>query len=211
MKRLLFLFCYLVISLSAFAQNKRILLFEEYIPGTVLMKNRAKIGADLNYDAANNTIMYRAGDDEMILTNSYEVDTVFIDNHKFIPLKNLFVEMVSTENGSVYIHWKLKEAYVGKKGAYGTTSQAKVETINTAEWQYGVYENQPVEVYREVNQNEYYLFKQNKPCLIKNEKNLFKLYPNDVEAIKTYIKNEKLVFSNTDNALQLLNFCLGLN
>lgn len=197
--------------LPAAAQNKRIFLFENYIPGTALMKNRARIKADLNYDAANNNIMYKNGEDEMILTNLYEVDTVYIDTHKFIPLKGLFLEMVETPNGPVYVHWCLKDQYVGKRGAYGTVSQAKVETINTAEWQYGVYENQPVEVYKQVNQNEYYIFKNNKANLIKNEKALYKLYPEQAAEIREYIKQEKIVFTNTENALKLLSFCLAFN
>ncbi|WP_455672105.1 hypothetical protein [Phocaeicola sp.] len=195
---------------DALAQKKRLMLFDNYTKGTVLMKNRARVNAELNFDATNNNMMFKQGSEEMILTNVNQIDTVYIGNRKFIPIKNIYLESVSTKHGDIYIHWNMKNAYKGKKGAMGMTTQAKVETINTAEYQYGVYENQYVDVYQLSNENEYYLFKKGKPAIVKNEKTLLKSFPENKDAIKGYIKEQKVSFSKVDDIIKLLEYCLGL-
>ena len=101
---------------NIFAQEKRILLFENYQKGTILLKNRYKTHTLLNFDAANDNIMFKQDNDEMILTNSNQIDTVYIGNRKFIPIRNIFLECIATKHGDVYIHWNLKNVYKGKRG-----------------------------------------------------------------------------------------------
>lgn len=192
------------------AQEKRILLFENYQKGTVLFKNSSKTHTLLNFDAANDNIMFKQDNDEMILTNSNQIDTVYIGNRKFIPIRNIYLECIATKHGDVYIHWNLKNVYKGKKGAYGMTTQAKVESINTAQMNYGYYENQYVDVYQHSNRNEYYLFKEEKPIVVKSEKQLLKAFPEHQEKIKEYIKKQDVTFLNTKRVIELLEYCLGL-
>lgn len=192
------------------AQEKRILLFENYEKGTVLFKNKTQTHASFNFDAANDKIMFMQGNEEMILTNINIIDTIYISSRKFIPIKNIYVECIHTQNGEVYVHWNLKNVYKGKRGAYGMTTQAKVESINTAQMNYGYYENQYVDVYQLSNRNEYYLFKENKPIIIKNEKNILKAFPTHQDKIKKYIKKNDIDFSKTMKVIELLEYCLGL-
>ena len=209
MKRQIIFLLLLFLATGTSAQ-KRLLMFDEYTHGPFLLKNRAKIKSNLNYDAANNTIMYMENGDEMILTNLYEVDTVYIGEHKYIPLQNIFAEIIPTPHGSIYVRWQLKEKYIGKQGAYGTVSQGTIARINTAEFQHGVYENQPVEVYKEINNNEYYIIRKKKALQIKSEKALLKLFPDQQAVLKEFIKHEKVNFANTDDALKLIAYAMSL-
>ena len=61
------------------------MLFENYNRGIVLMKNKSKTPAELNYDCGNQVMMFKSGAEEMILTNLSQVDTVYIGDSKFIP------------------------------------------------------------------------------------------------------------------------------
>ena len=45
------------------------MLFENYNRGIVLMKNKSKTPAELNYDCGNQVMMFKSGAEEMILTN----------------------------------------------------------------------------------------------------------------------------------------------
>lgn len=193
------------------AQNKRLLLFDKYTKGSVLMKNRARTNAELNFDAANNNIMFKQNGTEMILTNAHQVDTVYIGDRKFVPIKKVYLEAISTRHGDVYVHWNLKNAYKGKKGAFGMTTQAKVESINTAEFHYGAYENQYVDVYELSNRNEYYLFKGDKTIVVKDEKSLLKHFPARQREIKEYIKTQNIDFAKVDEVIKLLEYCMGMD
>lgn len=210
--RILLLFVVAFLSFqNSCAQKKRLMLFDKYTKGVVLMKNRARTNAELNFDAANNNMMFKQNGEEMILTNVNQVDTVYIGDRKFIPVKKNYLEAISTKQGDIYIYWNLKNAYKGKKGAFEMTTQAKVESINTAEFHYGAYENQYVDVYKLSNNNEYYLFKGEKPVVVKDEKSLLKQFPAQQEKIKDYIKEQKIDFAKVDEVIKLLEYCMEID
>lgn len=197
---------------SVNAQKKRQMLFEDYSKGVVLMKNNSKTMAELNYDAGNQKMMFKNGSEEMLLTNITQIDTVYIGNAKFIPTgsKDNFYEILQIPNGTIGINWLLKNASQGYKNAFGVTQQAKVESLNTNQLNYGVYENQYTEVYKLANQNEYCIFRDGTPQKFKNKKSLLKLFPGKENLIETYIKETKTDMKNAKDVITLVNYCLGL-
>lgn len=203
-------FLTLLFSQTTAAQEKRLMLFSDYPRGTVLMKNKAKINTELNFDAANNNMMFRQDGKEMILTNFNEIDTIYINDKKFIVVKETYLEVVPTKHGTIYVHWNLKDVYQGQKGAFGITTQAKVESINTSEWQHGPYENQYVDIYQTANKNKYFLLREDKYVSINNEKTIFKSFPGHTAEIKSYLNQHKTDFSKTDEVIALLEYCMGL-
>lgn len=210
MKRLILVTFFTTISIAAFSQKTRIMLFEEYTPGTVLLLNKTKINVPLNYDTANRAMMFTHAKDEMILTNNEQVDTIYIGNHKFIYSKQNFLEYVILKNGNVYINWLLKNVSRGYKGIYGQTTQTKVESINTSYWQRGEYKNQYTEVVERVNENEYLFLLNGKMVSCKNKKSILNLFKDKKEAINTYINEQKLDCNKVADMLTLIDYCLSL-
>lgn len=93
------------------------MLFENYNRGIVLMKNKSKTPAELNYDCGNQVMMFKSGAEEMILTNLSQVDTVYIGDSKFIPAgkRESFYEIIPVPNGLIGINWLLKNKSQGYK------------------------------------------------------------------------------------------------
>lgn len=216
MKRILCLFLIFFCICIINAQNqKRIYLFEKYTKGKVLLRNHSIVPVNLNYDAANCNMMYVNGNDEMILENIHDIDTVYVGNSKFIPASSKgFLEMVNLKNGIIYIFWKLTNQYLGKKGAYGQIMQGSAASIdiNMVKQQAGYDEHNRniTDVYAMQNENEYWLHLNGKFVKCKNEKSLLKLFLNKEEQIKEYIKKHNLNWNNTQHVIDLLDFCLGL-
>lgn len=209
---LITILCCLAASENANAQKKRQMLFENYSKGIVLMKNKSKTPAELNYDGGNQVMMFKNGKEEMILTNIPQVDTVYISDSKFIPTKSKdsFYELIQIPNGIIGINWLLKNASQGYKNAFGVTQQAKVETLNTSQLNNGIYENQYTEVYKLANQNEYCIFRDGKPLKFKNKKTLLKLFPDKQTQIEEFMKQQKTDMNNPKDVITLTNYCLGL-
>ncbi len=210
MKRLILITFFTTISIAAFSQKKRIMLFEEYSPGTVLLLNKTKIKVPLNYDTANKAMMFTQGKDEMILTNNEQVDTIYIGPHKFVYAKQSFLECVQLKNGIVYINWSLKNVSRGYKGVYGQITQSRVESINTSYWQRGEYKNQYTEVLALVNENEYQFLLNGKIVSCKNKKSILNLFKDKKEAINTFINEQKLDCNKVSDMLTLIDYCLSL-
>ncbi|SEA23424.1 hypothetical protein SAMN05216365_12016 [Porphyromonadaceae bacterium NLAE-zl-C104] len=215
MKKYLILFisvlAFLSFSSPVQAQKKRMMLFNQYSNGTILMKNGTKISVGLNYDTANKKMMYLQNDEEMILLNDNQVDTVYVSGKKFIWLDNIYLEAIELQEGSVFIDWSLKNVYQGNKGAYGQITQNKVETINTAHWTNDEYKIQTAEVIAQKNANKYWFFKNGKLIKWKDEKSLLKHFPDHKDEIKTFIKEKKIDFKTVNDVLILLDYCLGIS
>ncbi len=190
-------------------QTKRLLLFDEYADGKVVFKNRQKIFAQLNYDAANKNIMYLQNQEEMILVNNQQVDSVIIGDRRFVALYGVYLEVVSIDNGEVFIDWSIKEQYKGNRGAYGQVTQNKVETINPSYWTNNEYQNKNVEIFERENSNNYWFYLNEKPVKVKNLKDLIKNFPEKKDDISRYVKEHAIVFKNASDAIKLINYCLN--
>lgn len=192
------------------AQNKRIYLFNDFTNGIVIMKNQSRVSALLNYDASGKTILYKDKEENMILTNTQTIDTILISERKFIPVGRVFLEVIPVKNGTVYINWNLKNKYKGKTGAYGQTTQSNVTVINTNHYNNQAYEKQTADVFTLENENEYWLYRNDKPVKFKNKKSLLKLFPGKETSIEKFIKENKIDISNPENVVTLTEYCLGL-
>lgn len=209
MKQTIFAILFILGVTNLYAQKNPIYLLNDFTQGTVLMKNGSKAVTLLNYDACNRLMKYKEKDDIMILTNTQQVDTIFIASHKFIPANRFFLEVIDMPNGKAYINWLLKETYKGKVGAYGQTTQSTTSTtINTSYYNKGIYKNENKDVIDTYNDNDYWFFLNNKLVKFKNEKSLLKLFPQKEEAIRNYIKKYKTDMKKPEQIIELMNYCL---
>lgn len=210
--RTLFIISILLYTVSftvpAEAQSKRVMLLDEYSNGTVFMKNRQKVAAKLNYDTANKKMMYIQNNNEMILVNNAQIDSVVISNRKFVQLLGTYLEVVEVDDNEIFIDWSFKNIYKGKKGAYGQVTQTKVETINTSFWTNNEYKNESADVYEHKNNNTYWFFISNKAVKCRNIKDLIKLFPENNTEINDFVKNNNIDFSIANDAVKLIGFCL---
>lgn len=207
---LIFMICIFTFPSEIQAQNKRICLFNDFMKGTVLMRNKAIVSSVFNYDAAGKVFLYKEKEEIMILTNTQAIDTVFVSDRKFIPIGRIFLEVIPIKNDFIYIDWKLKNSYKGKVGAYGQTTQANVTVINTNHYNNQTYEKQTADVFTPENKNEYFLFRDGKPVKFKNKKSLLKLFPGKESVIEDYIKEAKIDMSTPSDVINLMDYCLGL-
>lgn len=207
-------FIILLISLiteAGYAQKKSIYLLDDFTQGVVLMKNGAKTDARLNYDGSNRKMKFKQQDEIMILTNTQAIDTVFIASHKFIPYSRNFLEVVEMPNGNLYINWSLRELYKGRQGAYGYANQSTTTTsINTSFYNKGYYKVENPDIMEEINDNDYWFFRTDKPVKFRNEKSLLKLFPGKEELIRSYIKEHNINMKNPEQVIELSNYCMGL-
>lgn len=212
MKRLrFFLFILLTFTVLGVTAKKRIFLFEEFTPGRVLMRNGAHIDVSLNYDASYREMLYMQDGQLTILLNTQDVDTIFIDHRKFIPINRAFLEICQLPNGLLSINWKLKKVFKGYKGAYGQVTQSHVVSINTNAFQPATnYEQQSVDVTECQNKNQYWVAIDGKPRKFTNKKSLIRLFSNHKKKIENYWVSNSCSFTKPALIIKLVDYCLGL-
>ena len=214
MKRLLPLILFFWVALTISAQNEPLFIFEQFVNAKIHFKNRSVTVAPMNYDAVNDKMFYKDKGNLMELTNAAIIDSiVWAGKRSFIPHTGGFMEQVKMGNGTVFIHWHIKNVNVGSRGALGMVTQAKVESISVRAM--GVFSatdatSQSADVYQQKNANEYYLPIEGKLKKITTKKHVLKLYPQHKAAIEEFMDKNKIQMAEPLSVLELLNFCMGL-
>lgn len=214
MKRLLPFILFFWVALTVSAQNEPLFIFEQFVNAKIHFKNRSVTVAPMNYDAVNDKMFYKDKGNLMELTNAAIIDSiVWAGKRSFIPHTGGFMEQVKMGNGTVFIHWHIKNVNVGSRGALGMVTQAKVESISVRAM--GVFSatdatSQSADVYQQKNANEYYLPIEGKLKKITTKKHVLKLYPQHKTAIEEFMDKNKIQMTEPLSVLELLNFCMGL-
>ncbi len=214
MKRLLPFILFFWVALTVSAQNEPLFIFEQFVNAKIHFKNRSVTVAPMNYDAVNDKMFYKDKGNLMELTNAAIIDSiVWAGKRSFIPHTGGFMEQVKMGNGTVFIHWHIKNVNVGSRGALGMVTQAKVESISVRAM--GVFSatdatSQSADVYQQKNANEYYLPIEGKLKKITTKKHVLKLYPQHKAAIEEFMDKNKIQMTEPLSVLELLNFCMGL-
>lgn len=200
-------------------QFARLYLFESYTPAQVKLRNRSVTTAQVNYDAANKTMLFLQGDDIMEFANVAQIDTIKIAGRKFVPADKGFHEVVQLSHGLLYIDWLLKDVNIGSKGAMGAVTQGSVHNLQMTDFElsgstmYTPYQQQKLgvtDVYRRKNDNTYYIKVEGKTVKLKTVKQVLKQFAPYASPIEDYIKEHSLNFRETPDAIALIDYCQTL-
>ena len=215
MKNLSFFFLFSFYALVTTAQAyDPLFIFEQFSNAKIHFKNRSVTVATMNYDAVNDKMYFKNNGELMELSNQEMIDSIsWAGKRSFITNGKSYLEKVNLDNGTCYIGWRIKNVNVGSAGAYGTTTQGKVESISVRSL--GVFSatdaaSHSGDVFQQKNANEYYLPIDGKLKKVTNLKHLYKLYPEHKDAIKEYADKEKIKMNEPLSVLQMLNYCMGL-
>lgn len=209
MKKVIFyLFLLSLSSLACFAQGKSVMLYPDYQKGIIYMNGNQKITVPVNYDAGKHCIMYQQNGEDMILTNTQSVDSMKIGNDDFCRIRNKFYQVISYPEGKFLIDWNLNKVNVGYKGAYGTVSQARSQSINLSLMEGQEYSASKPDSQQDVyktrnNNNKYLLLKNGKLSHFSNKKSLLKLFPNNQKEIEEIIRKHNTDFVKAEDIIAL--------
>lgn len=209
MKKAIFsLFILSFFSLASFAQGKSVLLYPEYQKGTIYMNGNLRITVSVNYDAGKHCIMYLQDGENMILTNTQSVDSMKIGKDVFCRVRNKFYQVISYPEGKLLIDWNLDKVNVGYKGAYGTVSQARSQSVNLSLMEGQEYSaskpDTQQDVYKTRNNNKYLLLKNGKlSSSFSNKKSLLKLFPDKQAEVEAIIKKHSTDFTKAEDIITL--------
>lgn len=204
-----YIFILILLTFPSFAFCQSAMLFPEYQQGTILLRGNKKVNVPINYDATKHLMMYKQGEDFMILENIQSVDSILIGKHRFIPIKSRFYEVIPINSNYLLVDWNIAMTNIGYRGAYGQVTHSKVHSYNVSAMTHDVYHtearpNESLEVYRRSNKNTYYIFRDRKILKFKDKKTLLKLFPERKEEIEKLLKEEKTMFKNVEDVVELM-------
>lgn len=183
-------------------------LFPAFHDSKILLKSGKVQNLKMNYNSLTETMVFMSGSDIYDLTNPGQVDTVFIQNRKFIPVGKVFYEVLKGGDMPLYCQTKSEIKPVGKDAGYGgkslTSSITSWANISTS----GANYNLKIPSEYVVNTRPIYWI--DKSISFETERQFLKLFPEKAEELKAYIKKNRLKFEKPDHVIEMVSYCSEL-
>jgi len=182
-------------------------ILPEFIKGTVLMKSGTKNSTMLNYNALTEEMIFDTNGKKLSISKLEEIDTVYIEDRKFFPLKDKFVELIYRNKFELYAVHKCSVIDPGKPAAYGGTSQTSSTTSYSSLSAGGqVYQLKLPDGYTTKPYTEYFLKKEGKLTMFVTMRQLSKLFSKKSDQFKKYIKENKVDIEDPDAVAGLVKY-----
>ncbi len=184
-------------------------IFPDFVEGVVLMKNGRKNEVSINYNAISEEMIFVKGTHKLAIgsTESELIDTVFMENKKFVRLGGRFVEILHQSDAcDLFVQYKCKLDYPGKDVGYGGTSQTAAVDNYSVNYSNGlVYELELPDDYETKPYLVYYLKQEGEVNEVTNLRQFMKRFKNKQDHFKAFVKDNNVKFENVDQVVSLIN------
>ncbi len=183
-------------------------LFPEFYTGKVLMKTGNIEESRLNYNSLTEEMIFETKGRYLALANVRLIDTVYIQNRKFIPAGKVFYEVPVNVKMPLLIKHTCSVIPPGKPSAYGGTSETTSVTIINMLFQSGrAYDLKLPDDYKINASTDFYLKAENNYVRINKVKQVIKCFPEKEREIIEFVKLHKTDFDNKEDLIDLIIFC----
>lgn len=185
-------------------------VFPTFSRGIIKMKDGRKMTAVLNYNSLDEEMIFLQGNRYMVLDKPEEIDTVYIQNRRFVYTGKVFYEVVASGKYTLFIQHKSKYSERGSTTAYGMTTKT-AQTYNITSVQGGgmirhpelpanaIITPAPI-FWAEIGGEKHKFL---------NEKQLLKLIPDRAAELKQFIKSSGIDIKTVEGLWKVGNFLNG--
>jgi len=186
-------------------------LFPDFSRSVVKLKTGKIITAMMNYNTITQKMTFSQNGTLSDLNKPEVVDTILIQNKKFIFYKNEFLEVIVNARVSLFIQHKSDLKSSGRPGAYGTTSHTLGPTsVSKLYSDNKGYDLNVPENFNVVQSPWYWMKINNTMSRIDSERQFLKLFPKNVEEIKQFIYKSDINIKKQEDLIKLVTYCNNL-
>ncbi len=180
-------------------------VFADFILGNVKQKDGNSFSTLLNYNTLTEEMIFMNNGTNLALDKIETIDSVIINKHIYIPKDKAFFEQLLAGKISLFIQHKSELETKGNQVGYGGTSlissTSKMSTLSSSGLVYNL--KLPAEYSIEDN-THYWIRFNNKYYQIENEKSLRKIFVDYEKEIKSFIKSNKVKFTDESGLRKLV-------
>jgi hypothetical protein len=193
------------------ARAKSQFLFPEFSKAEVTFKTGPPQKVMMNYNMLSEKMVFKQNSKYLDMIKTETMDTVFIMDKKFIPVENIFLEVVLESKIPLYFQHKGSLIMPGKPAAYGgtseTSSSAMISTLYNGNSSYNL--KLPSD-YKVRKTTIGWVKKDGELQKFYNERQFLKIFKTNETKLKNFIKTEHINFEDQEDLINLLTFCNGL-
>jgi hypothetical protein len=172
-------------------------LYPDFSKGKVKMRNGQYQSVILNYNTVSEKMVYQKEDNLYDMVNTDMMDTVFLQNSKFVPAGKVFYEVLLAAPVSFYVQYKGKLMPPGTQAGYGGPSQvSNTKMMSSVQLSQGYYNLKLPTDYTVKVDLVYWIRKDSDMYSFMNERQFLKIFPEEATELKQYIRQNRLKFSD---------------
>ena len=182
-------------------------VFPAFTEGTVKQKSGEINKASLNYNTVTEEMIFDKEGKQLALDKLENIDTVYIQSRKFVPFGSVFYEVATNTPISLFIQHRSQLVPPGNNTGFGSSQTAAITNISDLKAAGLAYKLKLPDDYKLNNKTIYWLRKNNNYYIIKTEKHVEDLFADKADAIKKYVKDNKINFKNHQDLVKVISFC----
>lgn len=183
-------------------------VFPEFTEGMVLKKSGEKNKALLNYNSLTQEVIFDQTGRKMALDQVQTIDTVYIQNRKFIPAVKGFYEVATNTPVQLYIQHKCKVTPPGTDAGFGGTSQTSAShSVNNLLSSGRAFALKLPDGFIITPETEYWIKSDKELIKVTNVKQVQKAFPGKGNEINDFARKNKINFSKQQDVVKLVEYC----
>lgn len=182
-------------------------LYPNFTKSIVKFKTGASITAILNYNTVTEKMTFYQNGALMTLKKPETVDTIFLQNAKFVFNENVFYEVLLNAPVSLFIQHKSDLTSPGKPAAYGTPSETAGSTAISKLYNDKTYNLKLTENFKVIPSPVYWIRVNNVMQRFVSERQFLKIFPTKEDEIKKFIKKYNISVKKQNDLIKLVTYC----
>jgi len=185
-------------------------VFNAFSPGIVKMKSGEVSTQSLNYNIVTNEMIFNNNGSYMAIAQPENVDTVFINNRKFIPLNKKFYEILVDEKFPLLLEFTATIHEPGNPIGYGINSSTNATSnLKSIISSGGSYSLKLPDGYSVIPGYNYWILEDGKLRKAGSDKQLIKIFPDKKDEINDFLKKNNTNFSKREDMILLIQHLEG--
>lgn len=188
-------------------------LFPSFKEGLVIMKDGKNFSTLLNYHMIDERMITELNGTYRYSKDPQLIDTIYLENRVFVPVENVFYEVLSSGPVTFFLQNKSNYTPKGSEVGYGAKSQSVGRT------QYSRFELSDLRYFGEVAYMDlppnvdikpasvFWVSKNGNLEKFSTEKQFLKLFPEYQPELKEYIKKENINIRSREDVIRLGDYC----
>jgi hypothetical protein len=186
-------------------------VFPTFIKGIVKLKDGRSQSTLLNYNKISQEIIFVSNGQNLALRQLETIDTVIIQNRKFIQHDKIFLELIVNEPISLFFQHKCRFKMVGETVGFGQSMISKPTKLSSLDADGMIYNLKLPENTEVDDISGCWIRKDNKFYSVEKDRDLRTVFPDKAAEIKTFFKANKLKLNTIEEGRKLVAFLNGLN
>lgn len=172
------------------------------------MKTGLSYYAVLNYNTVTENMVWEQDGKLLDLSNMAAVDTIFLQTRKFVPVNEVFYEVLVNAPISLFIQHKSDLVPAGSPSGYGGISQTtSIKNFSSVSLKSGTFNLEIPSDYTINPSSVYWIRKSNTMFSFLNKRQFLKIFGGENDEIEKFIKQNRLKTENRDDLIKLVNYC----